>query len=129
LDNLKQKGVDMARQKGTAKTGGRKVGTVNKSTADIKALAQDYGAAAIAALAGIVDDAAMPPAARVSAAKELLDRGYGKATQGVEVTGKDGGAVKTESVSKFDLSKMTPAQVHAFAAGIGATGEGYDLEQ
>lgn len=92
--NLKQKDVDMARQKGTAKTGGRKAGTFNKTTADIKALAQDYGAAAIAALAGMVNDDAIPPAARVSAAKELLDRGYGKASQGVELSG----AVKLASM-------------------------------
>lgn len=63
------------------KTGGRKKGTPNKATRDIKALAQQYGDAAVAALAEIMRDKKKPPAARVAAAKELIDRGYGKATQ------------------------------------------------
>lgn len=46
-----------------------------------------------------------------------------------QVTGKDGGPIKTETRTGFDFSKMTPAQVQAFAAGIGATGEGYDIDQ
>ncbi|MDR3499934.1 MAG: hypothetical protein P4L72_12000 [Parvibaculum sp.] len=64
------------------KTGGRAKGTPNKATADIKALAQNYGEFAVAVLAAI---AATSPSdqARVAAVKELLDRGYGKPTQAV----------------------------------------------
>lgn len=80
----------MARPKGTPKTGGRKPGTPNKATADIKALAQVHGEQAIGTLAGMIGDTSLPPAARVAAAKELLDRGYGKAGQSVELSATDG---------------------------------------
>ncbi len=71
--------------KGKPKSGGRKIGVLNKSTQDIKALASDYGAKAIAELARLATDATNE-ATRVSACKELLDRGYGKAVQSVAAT-------------------------------------------
>jgi hypothetical protein len=72
----------------TYRRGGRQKGTPNKATADIKALAQPYGASAIAALAQLAGLIAGMPAAeseatRVAAIKELLDRGFGRATQPV----------------------------------------------
>lgn len=63
--------------------GGRKKGTPNKVTAEVRTLAQKYGAQAIDALAEIMNDKEQAAPARVSAAKELLDRGYGKAPQPV----------------------------------------------
>lgn len=75
------------------KTGGRVAGTPNKATADIKALAGEYTEDAIAELARLARSAESE-AARVSAIKELLDRGHGKPAQAVEVGGKDGGPVK-----------------------------------
>lgn len=78
--------------------GGRKPGTPNKVTADVRALAQEYGAKAIAALAKIMDSEEQPAAARVSAAKELLDRAYGKAPQ--PITDGDGGSL-ADAVSKL----------------------------
>lgn len=77
------------------KTGGRQAGTPNKATNEIKALAQSYGPAAImrlAELGGFLADpsdptgtsrlkAAESEAVQVAAAKELLDRGYGKSVQ------------------------------------------------
>ena len=68
------------------KTGGRKKGTPNKATTEMKALAQEYGAEAIK---GIVDMArnSKQDATRLAAWKELIDRGYGKAVQGIELTG------------------------------------------
>lgn len=71
------------------KTGGRKAGTPNKATADIKALAQEYAADAITMLATILTTSENDTA-RISAAKELLDRGYGRASQAVDVTGEVG---------------------------------------
>lgn len=61
--------------------GGRQKGTPNKVTADVRALAGQFGAAAITALSTIMVDKAQPAAARVSAAKEILDRAYGKSPQ------------------------------------------------
>lgn len=62
------------------KTGGRVAGTPNKATRDIKEIARTYTAEAMETLVRLLqrEDA---PAAQLGAAKEILDRGYGKATQ------------------------------------------------
>jgi hypothetical protein len=62
------------------KTGGRKRGTPNKATADVRSMAKEYGAAAIERLADLMKNAESEQA-QIAAAKELLDRGYGKSTQ------------------------------------------------
>jgi hypothetical protein len=68
------------------KTGGRQPGTPNKVTVDVKAAAQLHAKEAVDTLASIMRGAEVAPAARVSAAKELLDRGYGKAPQTIDQT-------------------------------------------
>jgi hypothetical protein len=77
------------------KTGGRKKGTPNKSTAQIRQAAQKHGEAAISALVKLMNSAESE-AARVSAIKEILDRGYGKAPQPIDGDG-EGGAVKIDN--------------------------------
>lgn len=76
------------------KTGGRKPGSVNKATAEVKSLAQKYGPSAVeklAKLAGLTKEpAAQSEQAQVAAVKELLDRGYGKATQFLEHSADEG---------------------------------------
>lgn len=77
------------------KTGGRVKGVPNKATAEIKELAREYGPAAITMLAekaGLVKGKkpADTDQAQVAAARELLDRGYGKPTQGVELAPTEG---------------------------------------
>ncbi|NPS37551.1 hypothetical protein [Pseudomonas aeruginosa] len=69
------------RPKGLPKTGGRSKGTPNKATIDVKVLAQQYSEEAVKSLVEIMRDAEAPHAARVAAAKDILDRGHGKATQ------------------------------------------------
>ncbi|MCO8160963.1 hypothetical protein NRB16_24545 [Pseudomonas sp. LJDD11] len=69
---------------------GRPKGGRNKVTADIKVIAQSYGEEAITALVEILRDGEAPPAARVAASKEILDRGYGKAHQSVDHSSTDG---------------------------------------
>jgi hypothetical protein len=64
------------------KTGGRKPGTPNKATAEVRSVAQQYAPAAIEELARL-STGAESEAARVAASKELLDRAYGKAAQPV----------------------------------------------
>ncbi len=81
----------MAAPKGHPRYGGRSIGTPNKQTADIKALAQVHGPAVVARLlllSGCAKDAegnlipgAESEATQVTAMRELLDRGYGKSTQ------------------------------------------------
>lgn len=68
--------------RGQPKTGGRRAGTPNHATADVKALAQQYTAEAIATLVSIMQHGEAE-AARIGAARELLDRGHGKAPQAV----------------------------------------------
>jgi hypothetical protein len=64
---------------------GRPKGVPNKATADIKRLAQHYGPDAIAALAEMSGlepgTRAESETARIAALRELLDRGYGRASQ------------------------------------------------
>ncbi len=62
------------------KTGGRRPGSHNKAT-PIKLAAQAYTAEALAVLVSIMQDPASGAPARVSAAREILDRGYGKPAQ------------------------------------------------
>lgn len=71
------------RKPGTPKTGGRKKGTPNKATADVKALARQYAPAALKELARLSIEAESEQA-RVSACREILDRAYGKAPQAIE---------------------------------------------
>lgn len=52
----------------------------NKTVSEVKLIAQQYGADAITTLVDIMQKSETDTA-RISAAKELLDRGYGKATQ------------------------------------------------
>ena len=53
----------------------------------MRALAQEYTAAAVLALAEIMKGGDAPPAARVSAASALLDRGHGKPAQAITGAG------------------------------------------
>jgi hypothetical protein len=78
------------RPKGQKRTGGRRKGSRNKATADVKALAQEYTPEAIGTLAAIMNDTDEPAAARVSAANALLDRAHGKVPQGIGLGGSDG---------------------------------------
>lgn len=82
--------------------GGRTKGTPNKATASIKEIARQYTNEAVAALVGALNDA--NAAARIAAAKELLDRGYGKSAT-VLNGDEDGGpmrlATKIEIVAVF----------------------------
>ena len=69
---------------GARANSGRKPGSPNKITAEVKILAQQYGEEAILCLANImrIGDTS---AARVAAAKEILDRAYGKSVQYQEI--------------------------------------------
>lgn len=76
----------MPRPKGLPKTGGRKPGTPNKVTPDVRLAAREYTIPAIERLAKIMAKADSDAAA-VSACRELLDRGWGRPTQAL--TGAD----------------------------------------
>ena len=93
------------RKKGTQKTGGRRKGTPNRSTVEVRAYAQEFGEDAITMLAQLMyhtDDDRL----RVSAAKEILDRGYGKAPQAMAFTGGDSDPIQTEDLSKKETVRL-----------------------
>lgn len=80
--------------------GGRQKGVPNKATASIRDLARTYTDEALKALTGVLKDKKEPAAARVAAAREILDRGYGKAStilQGDE----DGGAIRVATTIRL----------------------------
>lgn len=71
---------------GKRENAGRKAGKPNKSTAEVKELAKEYGPAAIAkaaAMAGLVEGkaAAASEATQIAAVNTILDRAYGKPSQ------------------------------------------------
>lgn len=57
-----------------------------KTPTDIRSLARSHTETALKTLAGIMQQSDAPPAARVSAATALLDRGWGKPQQTVDMT-------------------------------------------
>lgn len=59
-----------------------------KEFAHIKALAREHTEAAIAVLVAALEDP--NGRTRIAAAEALLDRGYGKPTQGIDVSGSIG---------------------------------------
>lgn len=70
--------------KGGKRSGaGRPKGSVNKSTAEIKAYAQKHGKKAIQTLVTLMEDENIAPATRRAAAADVLDRGYGRPAQAV----------------------------------------------
>jgi hypothetical protein len=108
------------------KYGGRRAGTPNKATSEIKELARSYAAPAMKELARLSVKAESEQA-RVAAIKELFDRGFGRSTQAVQHSG----AVGTYDLTKAsddDLDSLeTVLQRIAIAgAGEGGTGEAKD---
>ena len=71
---------------GSRKGAGRKAGTPNKSTKEVKELASKHGPEVIKELVRLAKNA-QGEAARIAAGREVLDRAYGKAPQAMEVTG------------------------------------------
>jgi hypothetical protein len=55
--------------------------------ADVKAAAREHTQDALDPLEAVMTDAKAPPAARVSAATAMLDRGWGKAKETVDLRG------------------------------------------
>jgi hypothetical protein len=78
------------------KTGGRRAGTMNHATRDIREAARVYTPQALATLAKVMLTGKTEQA-RVMAADKLLDRGHGKPTQINELTGPGGGPIRVLS--------------------------------
>src|SRR5271156_2013028 len=77
--------------------GGRQKGTPNKTTAEIRELAQAHGPDAIAEAARLMKSA-QSEATRIAAIGLILDRGYGKSIEKMEYGGPDGGPITLEAL-------------------------------
>jgi hypothetical protein len=78
------------------KTGGRKKGVLNKTTAEMRAMFQEHCPAALAEMLRLLANA-QNENVRLAAAKELFDRGYGPPKVYVEHSGTgENGAMKLE---------------------------------
>jgi hypothetical protein len=80
-----------------------------KVVAEVRALAQQHGPDAIAALAEIALNPKAPTASRVAAAEALLDRGYGRPVQAVQAE------VVTATVDAEQLRASLAARIAALA--------------
>jgi|SRR5262245_3674853 len=76
--------------------GGRKKGTPNRTTATLRALAADHTDLALERLVRILKNDGAPAAAHISAAREVLDRAYGRPAQAI--TGPEGGPVEMKQI-------------------------------
>jgi hypothetical protein len=83
---------------------GRKRGVPNKVNVEIRAAAQQHTAKAIAVIHELMLNGESEQV-RLAAAKELIDRGHGKAPQSVEHTGEGGGPIKASVEVAFVSAK------------------------
>lgn len=90
---------------------GRKKGSPNKVTAEVRSIAQQYGEQAIKMLAEMMI-AGDSESARIAAAKEILDRAYGKATQLIEGPGENGEHLFKNTSAAPQLSKEEWLKAH-----------------
>lgn len=79
----------------------------NKANASLRAYAGEYTIEAIDGLIAIARNVAMPPQARVSAWREVLDRGHGKPPQAI--TDPDGNALTVPQAVAFLIAKAPGA--------------------
>lgn len=92
-----------------------------KELAEVKDLARGHTVLAIRTLAEIAKGA-RSAVARIMAAEALLNRAWGKPTLAVELTGKDGGPIRTED-ARPDLSRLTDDQVEALESLLSAAAD------
>jgi len=80
-------GKTKSRHGGKRPGAGRKAGIQNKMTREIKSYASTFGKEAVDLLVKIMRDPEAPHSAITAAARELLDRGFGKPAISVDVVG------------------------------------------
>jgi hypothetical protein len=106
-------GRKRGRPPGQPKTGGRKKGTPNRVTNEVKSLAQVHGPDIIDELYRIAKKS-KADSDRVAAIKELLNRGYGRPANPIHLGGYDGGPLDITLI----LKAASPDQVRAFIQGL-----------
>ncbi|HEY6861691.1 MAG TPA: DUF5681 domain-containing protein [Pseudolabrys sp.] len=83
-----------------------------KIASEVKRLAREYSLDAVEALAEIMKDKEASSSARVAAAGELLDRGFGKSVQQVEM----GGVGAFDSMDDSELDQFILEKAAEFVA-------------
>jgi hypothetical protein len=83
-----------------------------RATLEVRDLARTYTEEAVRTLAAIMRNGRSPTAARVQAAHELLDRGWGRPVQALEHSGPEGSALLPA-----DLTVLPDAQ-HAHLSAL-----------
>jgi len=93
---------------------------------DVKTAAREHTMKAIDTLVAVMNGrGANTASARVTAARVILDRGWGTPLQTTEITGKDGGPIQQETVdprpkvSPEEWLKAHGVDLGAIAAGLG----------
>ena len=79
-------------------------------------MAKDHGEAALATLAAIQADVNQPASARVAAATAILDRGYGKPRQALDLSNPDGSLAP----AALDASKLSVGALRELANAFAA---------
>jgi hypothetical protein len=103
------------RKKGTPKTGGRRKGTPNKVTAEVREVASQHSETAVAELARLMVEG-QSEQVRVAACREILDRAHGKSRQSVEHTGHGAGPIAVKELP--DKEKMRRLATFLLQDGI-----------
>lgn len=83
--------------------------------AEVREYAQQRSKEAIDKLWDLATDVEQPGATRVSALKEILDRGLGRPVQATEISGPNGGPIETKDVNLDGLSDDELATLHKLA--------------
>jgi len=83
---------------------GRKKGTGNKNTTEIKTLAQTFGAMAVKRLKYLMMSGKSENVQAI-AAQALLDRGYGKPVAQITHTGADDGPIQVQDMSNLEIAR------------------------
>jgi hypothetical protein len=99
------------------KRGGRKAGTPNRSTQEIKALAQEHGPNAIKKLAELMAHSESDET-QSRAAQALLDRGYGKPAAQHNLAGHEGGPLGAEF-----FRNLSPEELEVWIMRLSAVAE------
>jgi len=103
------------------KTGGRKPGSTNKTPKPIKELAAEHTPEALDEILRLMREA-QNETTRLAAARDIIDRAYGKPTQSVEQTGKDGGPIQLVEIVRFVRDKTAVEQLAAPPVSNGSVG-------
>ncbi len=82
---------------------------------ELRDLAREHTVEAVETLVSVIRDPAAPHAARVTAAREILDRGFGRPSQEVAVQAELNGAVAVEA---RPLDPVEAARAVAFALAL-----------